>query len=332
MSNHDLIVIGGSAGSFPVLQRVFRELPADLPASVLVCTHRPKDAADHRSELLRDGVSLQVNNPVDGQPLEQGHIYLAPADRHLLVVDHTIRLGRGPRENMSRPAIDPLFRSAALSFGPRAVGVVLSGMMNDGASGLHAISDTGGITVVQHPLDAEVADMPTAAMATVAVDHVVRSDQIGVLLGELARLPAGLPKPTDLNLELEVKIALGSRVGSDKLSQIADPSMFSCPHCHGVLSHVKDKGPLRFRCQIGHGFTAENLLVAQEDEVHEALAVAMRVMEERLGIVERMAEDARAQRREALAEVYDARAAEYRHYAETLRRAVSAGMDSLRQP
>ncbi|WP_159715965.1 chemotaxis protein CheB [Geminicoccus flavidas] len=332
MPNHDLIVIGGSAGSFPVLQRIFRDLPADLPAAVLVCTHRPKDAADHRSELFSAGVSLRVNSPVDGQPLEQGHIYLAPSDRHLLVVDHTIRLGRGPRENMSRPAIDPLFRSAALSFGSRAVGVVLSGMMNDGASGLHAISETGGITVVQHPLDAEVADMPTAAMATVAVDHVVPSDQLGFLLGELARLPAGPPKPTELDLELEVKIALGNRMGPDKLSKVADPSMFSCPHCHGVLSHMKDNGPLRFRCQIGHGFTAENLLVAQEDEVHEALAVAMRVMEERLGIVERMAEDARAQGRDALAKVYDARAAEYRRYAQTLRQAVSTSMDTIRHP
>ncbi|WP_191058315.1 chemotaxis protein CheB [Geminicoccus harenae] len=332
MPNHDLIVIGGSAGSFPVLQRVLRDLPADLPASVMVCTHRPKDAADHRSELLSQGVSLRVNSPVDGQPLEQGYIYLAPSDRHLLVVDHTIRLGRGPRENMSRPAIDPLFRSAALSFGPRAIGVVLSGMMNDGASGLHAISETGGVTVVQHPLDAEVAAMPTAAMAAVAVDHVARSDQIGFLLGELARLPAGPSKPTGLDLELEVKIALGSRVSPGRLNEIADPSTLSCPHCHGVLSHMKGDGPLRFRCQIGHGFTAENLLVAQEDEVHEALAVAMRVMEERLGIVERMADDARAQGRDTLANVYDARATEYRHYAETLRQAISTGMDTIRQP
>ncbi|MBV9529338.1 chemotaxis protein CheB, partial [Sphingomonas sp.] len=175
MAKRDIIAIGGSAGSGPVLRRIVSELPEDLSASVFVATHVPSQSAGYLAGVLASASAIPVSEAVDGQPIEQGHIYVAAPDRHLLLIDGTIRLGEGPRENMVRPAIDPLFRSAALSYGPRAVGVVLTGMLNDGASGLHAIKSVGGTAIVQHPLDAEADQMPLAALEATDADHVASS-------------------------------------------------------------------------------------------------------------------------------------------------------------
>src|SRR5215471_13826381 len=147
MPNRDIIVIGGSAGSGAVLQRILSDLPSDLPASIFVATHLHSKSAGYLAEMLGRASSLEVANAIDGQPIEKGRVYVAVPDSHLLVVDGTMRLGDGPRENMTRPAVDPLFRSAALSYGARAVGVILSGMLNDGASGLWAIKECGGTAI-----------------------------------------------------------------------------------------------------------------------------------------------------------------------------------------
>jgi two-component system chemotaxis response regulator CheB len=328
MYNHDTVVIGGSAGSFSVLRRLVRDLPPDLPATIFICTHKPAHLPTYQAELLGADSALQVSQPTDGQPVEQGHIYLAPPDRHLLVIDRTIRLGHGPRENMVRPAIDPLFRSAALWSGSRSIGVILSGMLNDGAAGMHAISQSGGLTVVQHPADAEAPGMPSAALEAVDVDHVARGDRIGALLTELVASPAHPGNPASADLDLEIEIALGRRLGSERLRRIADPSPLSCPHCQGVLSTIRKGGPLRYRCQVGHGFTAEALLEAQVTPLHEALTISMRMMEERLSVAESMARDAQAHGRSTLAEFYTTRMAEYRRYADALREAVSASLTS----
>ncbi|MGH6955591.1 MAG: chemotaxis protein CheB [Caulobacteraceae bacterium] len=267
---------------------------------------------------------------VDGQPIEPGCIYLPAPDRHLIVGRKTVRLGAGARENMTRPAIDPLFRSAALAFGPRTIGVVLSGYLNDGAAGLVAIKARGGIAIAQHPLDAEVADMPEAALAAVEGVATLGQDELAAALIKMAsqEAPAVEPGP-DASLDLEVRIALGARLGSAELEAIAEPSALTCPHCHGVLSEVKAVGPLRFRCQTGHAYTAEAALAGQQAEVDDALLIALRVMEERVTLVSRMAREARHDRRAALAEVYERRADEYSGYARTLREAASRSLPPL---
>lgn len=326
VATKDIIVIGGSAGSGAVLRQVLRDLPADLPASVFISTHIPSHMPSLLTEVLAGNAALPVSQAVDGQPIEAGRIYVAAPDRHLLLMEGTIRLGTGPRENMVRPSIDPLFRSAALSYGPRVVGVVLTGMLNDGAAGLNAIKAAGGTAVVQHPLDAEADQMPLAALEATEVDHVAPAAKLGELLGTIAGTEAGPYRPPPEELRLEVEIAAGARLGSEKLRRIATPSALSCPDCHGVLSEVNGPGPLRYRCQIGHAYTAENL-AAHIDEVDEAVRVAMRVMEERVTLVERMALDARRTGRTAVAELYEARAEEYRRYANTLR---DAAITSLR--
>ncbi|ANL37530.1 MULTISPECIES: chemotaxis protein CheB [Rhizobium] len=317
----DIIAIGGSAGSGAVLRTLVADLPADLPASIFVSTHIPAHSPGILPEFLAAKSTLPVTQAVDGQPIERGHIYIAAPDRHLLIMGETIQFGAGPRENMVRPSIDPMFRSAALSFGPRVVGLVLTGMLNDGAAGLHAIKSNGGTTVVQHPIDAEVDQMPLAALEAVEVDHVASAADLGRLLTNLAASDAGprRDQPSD-DLRLEVEIAAGARLGSAELRKIASPTAITCPDCHGVLSEVRGSRPLRFRCQIGHAYTAETL-AAHGGELDEAIRIAMRVMEERVTLVERMARDARDTGRPAVAELYEARALEYRRYAATLREA-----------
>ena len=324
-AKRDIIAIGGSAGSGAVLRGLIGDLPADLPASIFVSTHMPANSPGLLSEILSSRANVPVTQAIDGQPVERGHVYIAAPDRHLLLVDSIICLGEGPRENMVRPAIDPLFRSAALSFGPRAVGVVLTGMLNDGAAGLHAIKACGGTAVVQNPLDAEAEQMPVAALEAVDVDHVVTAAGLGRLLVSIAGTDAGAPVTPPDELSLEVQIAAGARLGSDKLKEIATPSALSCPECQGVLSEVRGSRPLRYRCQIGHAHTAE-VLASRGEDVDEAIRVAMRVMEERVTLVERMALDARQTGRLAVAELYEARAEEYRRYATTLRDAAVASL------
>ena len=320
MANRDIVVIGGSAGSGAALKRIVADLPADLPASIFIATHVAARSSAYVAEMLEGIGPLPVGAAIDGQPIEKSHIYVAVPDRHLLLLNGTITLGEGSRENMARPAVDPLFRSAALSYGGRAVGVILSGMLNDGASGLAAIKQCGGTALVQHPLDAAAAQMPLAALEAVDADGVASAADMAGLIAETVAAQAGPDLPPPDALRLEVQIAAGLRLGSDTLGTIADPSPIICPDCNGVLSEMRGAHPLRYRCQIGHARTAESLLTVNP-HVDAAIRVAMRVMEERVTLVGRMAREARETGRLAVAELYEARAAEYRRYAETLREA-----------
>lgn len=320
MARKNIIAIGGSAGSGAVLQRLLADLPADLPASIFIATHVPAQTPGYLADVLASRSRLPVVRAVDGQPVEPSQVYVATADRHLLVVDGLIRLGEGPRENMARPAIDPLFRSVALAYGGRAVGVILTGMLNDGASGLCAIKACGGTAVVQHPLDAEADQMPLAALEAAEVDEVAPAAGLAALLSRIATSDAGPDIAPPASLVLEVEIAMGARLDSRVLRELADPSPLTCPECQGVLSEVRGERPLRYRCQIGHAHTAEEL-ASRTSEVDEAMRIALRVMEERVTLVSRMAEDARVTGRTAVAELYEARAEEYSGYAATLREA-----------
>ena len=305
MAKRDIIVIGGSTGSGQVLKLLLSELPRDLEASVFITTHVPSGSGGYLADMLDRTSALPVAQAIDGQPIEKGQVYVAPPDRHLIIDDGTVRLGDGPRENMARPSIDPLFRSAALSYGPRAVGVIVTGMLNDGASGLWAIKQAGGTAVVQHPLDAEADQMPLAALDAVDADAIPTAGELAQVLTDISRTDAGPPVETPHGLELEVDIAVGSRLGAENLREIADPSALTCPDCFGVLSEVRDQRPLRYRCQIGHAQTAE-VLASRRQDVDEALRLALRIMEERVTLVTRMAKDARGAGRSAVAELYEA--------------------------
>jgi two-component system chemotaxis response regulator CheB len=326
----DIIVVGGSVGAVDVLQRVCAELPADLPAAVLVVVHVGMMGLDLLAGILDQGCPLHAVTASDGQIIQPGTLYVAPANHHLLVLDGVTRLGRGPRENMARPAIDPLFRSAALSHGPRVIGVVLSGWLNDGAAGLAAIKHCGGITVVQNPLDARADEMPRSALSTLEVDYRAAAADLGSLLAKLAREPAGEPLSCPPELGVEVDIALGHVGDSAAIRQLADPVPLSCPACGGVMSEIRDKRPLRFRCQVGHAYTAETLAEEKEGSTDEALRVALRIIEERAVLLEKMAREARSTGRARSEALFNERVSELRRHAGTIRRAGLRGPNSAK--
>lgn len=327
MSNRDIIVIGGSAGATAPLKQILGGLPTDLPAAVFVVLHIPAQGIGVLSTVARAAGKLPVRQAEDGMAIETGNVYLAAPDHHLLLFPDQIRLGRGPRENMARPAIDALFRSAAMHYGPRVVGVVLSGLLSDGAAGLNAVKRCGGFALVQDPSDAMSGEMPTRAMETTTVDLCAPGARIGDVLSDLVREPAGTALPIPPEVRLEVEIAAGERINSERLINIAVPAALTCPSCGGVMSELKAGNPLRFRCQVGHAYTADALASEQESRVDEALRVALRIIEERAELVHRMAEEGRRAGRAAVAQMYQARAAEYRDYADTIRRVVLQSLD-----
>ncbi|MQW55040.1 chemotaxis protein CheB [Sinorhizobium meliloti] len=322
MSHRDVIALGGSLGAVAALKHLLGKLPANFAAAVFVVIHVGARGKDLLAEIFNAHSEIPVTTAVDGEVVERGHVYVAPADHHLLVIDGVIRLGRGPRENLARPAVDPLFRSVGLNYGPRSVAVVLTGMLNDGAAGLADLKRCGGVTVVQNPSDAVAPDMPMGALMASDVDYRAPLEGLAALLVELTGEEAGPPIPVPAEIRLEVDIALGRQIGSETMLTIANPVPISCPACGGVLSQIKSWPPLRFRCQVGHAYTSEALAAESESAVDEALRVALRIIEERVTLSEKMAQDAHRSGFAAAAAANRRRANEGREHAETLRRAI----------
>ena len=304
MPGHDLIVVGASAGGVEAISSLVAGLPTDLQAAVCIVVHLRPDAQSRLTAILARTTSLPVAAASDGMPIRSGTIYVAVPDLHLLVEraeggEGVLRVVRGPRENRARPAVDPLFRSAALAYGPRVIGVVLSGALDDGTSGLWSVKDRGGIAVVQNPEDAAVSSMPASAIAEVAVDHVAPVDELGPLLGRLAREPVRMARlreadePLD-ELEREVGItALDDRFHEDA-ERYGRPSRYSCPDCGGVLWDVTGEGPLRFRCEVGHAHTAASLAEGQTEVVEAAMWSALRALEDKADLARRRSASASA--------------------------------------
>ncbi len=322
MSNRDIIAIGGSAGSLAVLRQIFADLPSDLPAAVFIVRH-VAEGSDNLAAILAKAGPLAVKTAEDGDLIEPRRAYVAPSSHHLLVEKGVIRLGRGPRENMARPSADPLMRSAALAYGPRAIGVVLTGMLYDGAAGLATIKRCGGLTIVQDPVGAEAADMPNNALSLTDIDYRFPADRLGQALSRLVLEEAPPPPgPVPADVAWEVAIARGRPGNTAELAQFAKPVALSCPACSGVLSQVADPDVLRFRCQIGHAYSTGALDSAQAEAVEEALGVALRILEERHTLLMKMAENARRRGQNLSSQTFEKRAGEYRAQADAIRKAV----------
>jgi two-component system, chemotaxis family, protein-glutamate methylesterase/glutaminase len=313
----DIIVIGASAGGLEVLERLLADLPDTLPAAIFVVLHM--GTASHLTEILDRTSALPVVQTRTGQRIERGRVYVAVSGVHLLLHDGHILLRRGPRENLARPAVDPLFRSAACTFGSRVIGVVLSGRLNDGTAGLCAIKRCGGIAVVQKPSDAAYPDMPLSALQHAEIDHVAPAHALGELLTQLTREPAGETPPIPLEIRLEAAIAAQELSGMEAEDQLGSPSRFTCPECHGALWEIDEGSLLRYRCHVGHAFTAMAMLEAQTSSAEEMLWRLMRLHRERAALVRRMAREARSQSREAAATELQQRAHGYDEDAEIIR-------------
>jgi two-component system chemotaxis response regulator CheB len=326
MAHRDIVVIGGSSGAREPLRTILSSLPVDFPGTIFVVTHVPSSLPSRWPDLLQSSTALPIRHAVDGERIAAGKIYMAPPDCHLIIQRDHLRLGHGPRENMSRPSIDPLFRSAALAFGSRVVGVILSGLLNDGSSGLAAIKQRGGVTIVQTPDSAAEDSMPRAAMQATQIDHCLDASEMGPLLLALAQQDAPESKPATQELMLEVEIALGVRSDVRTTLELADPAPLTCPDCNGALSQVRDlHGPLRFRCQTGHAVTAL-VLDEQYKPLDEALRIALRIIEERAELTRRMAAEAHTAGREGLARLYAERHTEFARNADIIRDIVLSSM------
>lgn len=303
MKGHDIITVGASAGGVEVLGTLVAGLPADFPASVFVVLHVPSHSGSMLPQILSRRGPLPASHAEDGQAIEPGRIYVAPPDQHLLIHEGVIRLSRGPRENGFRPAIDPLFRTAARWYGPRVVGVVLSGTLDDGAAGLLAIKERGGVAVVQDPDDAMFPWMPRAAMDVAAVDHVLPASDIPEILVRLAlEDPAGKGGGTVPDgMEIESAMAefdLDAIQGDERPGV---PSGFACPDCAGVLWEIQDGEMVRYRCRVGHAWSPTSLLAEQAKSLEVALWTAFRALEERAALATRTAERFRSRGREGSA-------------------------------
>lgn len=286
-----VVAVGGSAGGVEALTRLAAGLPVDLPYAILVALHLPRDAPSMLAQIVDRAGPLRASTARNGERLRAGRIYVATPDRHLLVMDHRTLLSTGPTENGHRPALNAMFRSAAVTFGPQAVGVLLSGVLDDGVLGLTAIRSRGGRTVVQSPDDALFPTMPMNAVAAGVVDRHVSASAIGALLTEFADEPLDeVAKEPDPTMELENRIAMASRFDAKfDTEALGPPSGYTCPSCSGSLQEI-DVGS--YRCHVGHAWTAESLLSARDDEIETALWVAMRSLQEKGRLARRMADRA----------------------------------------
>jgi two-component system chemotaxis response regulator CheB len=288
---HDLVVVGASAGGVEALSELVRGFPADFPAAVLVVVHFPADGTSMLPLILQRRGPLPAVHAEDGAEIRPGTIYVAPPDRHLLVDGGRVRLSRGPRENGHRPAADALFRSAALAGGPRVVGVVLSGTLDDGTAGLSVVRRRGGVTVAQHPDDALYAGMPRTAIDAGVVDHVVPASEIAPLLARLAQTPNAEESSVDVPLDdFEAAIADMREGAIFPPEPPGTPAGLSCPECLGSLYEIRDGELLRYRCRVGHAYGNDTLMAEQGKKVERALWTAMQVLNERAALSRRTAE------------------------------------------
>jgi len=292
MPGHDLIVIGASAGGVEALCELMRGLPADLPAAVAVVLHIPAHGASLLPAILSRAGKLTARLPADGEPIRPGHVVVAPPDRHLLIREGRYGLVRGPRENGHRPTVDPLFRTAARFYGPRVIGVVLTGALDDGRAGLAAVKKRGGMAVVQDPAGAMYASMPKHAIENVKVDLILPLGELAAALTRLAGEPCAAPEPLmphdDIAREGDIdEFDLASIEGGD---HPGTPSGWGCPDCGGALWELHEAEMIRFRCRVGHAWSINSLLAEQGTAVEVALWSALRALEERAALSGRLAQ------------------------------------------
>ncbi len=281
-----IVVVGVSAGGMDALTRLVAQLPEDLPAPVFIVHHMSPDTTGNVvvAAMNKHG-KLKCTHAQAGERFVNGHIYLAPSDHHMMICKGKILITKGARENRSRPAIDPLFRSAAVAYGNRVIGVLLTGDLDDGTSGMTAIKRCGGTCVVQDPKDAAYPDMPQNALNRVKVDYCLPLAEMGVLLSRLVKSKFGERGPVPEDIAIEARIA--ERVLSDlpSVNALGDQVPFNCPGCGGVLWKVDKDEVVRYRCHTGHAYTAPVLLAEQTVKIEETLWTALRMFEERRNLL-----------------------------------------------
>jgi two-component system chemotaxis response regulator CheB len=292
----DIVVIGTSAGGIEALRTIVNHLPDDFPAALFAVVHTSPNSPGVLASILERAGSLPARCVQESEVIRPGRIYVPRPDHHLIVDAGVARSTRGPKENRFRPAVDPLFRSAAQAYGPRVIGVILTGGLDDGTAGLAAVKQLGGTAVVQDPNDAMYPSMPRNALEHVRVDHCVPLAEIAPLLVHLTREvveeKGRITVPEEIRIEVD--IAKEDNALEAGVMKLGEPSIYACPECHGVLLQVKNKadaqGRVRFRCHTGHAYSIESLLSDMQERTEESLWSAIRAIEEHVLLLRHMAD------------------------------------------
>jgi two-component system chemotaxis response regulator CheB len=317
VDRHDIVVIGASAGGLDALRALLAPLDGSFPAALFLVSH----LAPGRSrfdEVLAACTRMKVFFAEDGESIRAGTLVIAPPDRHLILQQGRALLRRGPRENLWRPAIDVLFRSAAVAFAGRVVGIILSGALDDGASGLSAVARCGGLCIVQRPSDAAYPQMPELALQAVPEARAMSAAEIGAALPALVAQPAPAAVIIPQQLQLEARIAAGDEAAAREIESRGEATNLNCPECGGPL-HREPGTVLRFRCRLGHALTEAALAEASRQAAESSLWAAIRLLEQRANINRARGNEERHRGRAAAAEHYEHRAAEVIGHARVLR-------------
>jgi len=316
----EIVVIGASAGGLDTVTALLRQFPPDIEAAFFVVCHLMPNVRGHIADAINAAGPLVAKEAEDGEDIRSGMVYVAPADRHLLVKLGCIRVTRGPRENRWRPAIDPLFRSAAVAYGPRAIAVVLSGMLDDGTAGLVAIKRCGGTAIVQDPEDAAFPDMPRHALANVNVDHRLLVSEMGAVIRSLLAetVPPSGKAPRDL--EIEVQINETGYTNEKITGSLVELTTLSCPECSGPLWQHEVGKTRRYQCRVGHAYSAESLLSADDEALEASIWAAVRLFEQRANVLTSLAERDREANRLRMVDHHERLAHESREHADKLRK------------
>lgn len=317
-----IIVIGASSGGIEALRTLVSHLPSNFSTPICAVMHLSPQSPSILHEILGRAAKLPVYQAEPGMLISAPAVYVAPPDRHLLLERDMLQVARGPRENRFRPAIDPLFRSAARAYGRGVIGVVLTGDLDDGTAGLWAIKQQGGIAIVQDPGEALFPSMPKSAIRHVPVDHVVRIAALGPLLVDLTArpLPSKMPVPIPAGLETEVNISNETNGLDAGVMDIGEASPYTCPECHGVLLEIKSSAVLRFRCHTGHAYSVASLAAALSERSEEDLWNVVRAFEEGAMLMERMAQHVRDDHQGEQADEWLSRSREAKHRADEIRK------------
>jgi two-component system, chemotaxis family, protein-glutamate methylesterase/glutaminase len=280
----DIVVVGASAGGVTALKELVKDLPKDFKGSIFIVLHIPSYSETRLPWILSKACDLEAVLPHDGEEIEPGKIYVAPNDHHMLLAEGKVVVKRGPRENRFRPAIDALFRSAAYVYGSRVIGVILSGLLDDGASGIWTIKQQGGIAIIQKPEDAEQPQLPQNVLQYVDADYTVAASDMGPLIAGLVKEPA--PNKNKLSeeelkrLKMEVVIATRDNAFDMGIMEMGVLTPFTCPACAGTLVRLVEANMIRFRCHTGHAYTASSLAAEVTESVEDKLWQSMRALEE----------------------------------------------------
>ena len=291
MAHRDIVVIGASLGGVEALPKLVAGFPADLPAAVLIVQHVAPNTRSFLADFLNAAGPLPAKPAMNNEPLEPQRIYVAEPDHHLMIEGDRVRLTRGPRESHARPSVDVLFRSAAYYAGPRVIGVVLTGTLDDGTAGLWAIRDRGGVAIVQSPEEAAYPSMPQSALRHVAVDYTLQLTDIPNVLRSLTRERIEV-KERNMNekLHIETRIALENHALEQGVRTLGTASFYTCPECHGSMVAIEEGSIKRYRCHTGHAYSAPALLEQALPSIEATLWSALAQAEERQTLLQELAQ------------------------------------------